>query len=276
MLGALRRYRSTDGLIRFPEITVRLIQYRIERKHLNLFHELCGIPRDARESISILYPHVLVLSLQMVVLTHPLFPLPIWKVLQIRNRLLQHRPLKVDSLLDIHVRVAGQRVLEKGVEVDLATMIHTDGEVAWESLNTFYYRGSFGHAEAPSQWAESPGIPESVMDRWRVTQGGGWGFGEVSGDYNPVHLWDWYAKLLGFGRAFFHPQRVLGQCLARLPRLDVDQRQQLDVWLKGPIPYGADVTLRASTDNGHSVFALFAEDEKRPGIVGSYRDAAAL
>ena len=63
---------------------------------------------------------------------------------------------------------------------------------------------------------------------------GHWTFGRFTGDYNGIHLWDWYARRFGFRRGLYHPPRVLGECLARLPRLEEqDCPVRLDVWLMG-------------------------------------------
>jgi acyl dehydratase len=96
-------------------------------------------------------------------------------------------------------------------------------------------------------------------------------FGRFTGDYNGIHLWDWYARRMGFRRALYHPPRVLGQCLARLPDLagtnDPEAPRRLDAWIKGPVPHGAKVRLHAATSSMATTFALFADNE-RPSIVG--------
>jgi hypothetical protein len=80
----------------------------------------------------------------MTMLTHPLWPLPIWRALQVRNRLSMHRPLEAGASGNLIGRVAGWRVLEKGIEVDLHTQLQQRDACAWESVVTFYYRGRFG------------------------------------------------------------------------------------------------------------------------------------
>ena len=97
---------------------------------------------------------------------------------------------------------------------------------------------------------------------------GHWTFGRFTGDYNGIHLWDWYARRFGFRRGLYHPPRVLGECLARLPRIeDQDGPVRLDVWLKGPVSHGAQVRLHAATSEHEASFALYADDA-RPSIVG--------
>jgi len=150
--------RKTGG---FPPIHVSWARHRIDPQHLAAFVQLTGL--RAEQNLPLLYPHVFSFPLQMVILTHPAHPIPIWNSLQIRNHLLQHRPIPVDAVLDLETRVTGQRILEKGAEVDLHTALRIRDELVWESLNTFYYRGRFGEARAASPLVRPPG-----RKRWEV------------------------------------------------------------------------------------------------------------
>lgn len=272
----LRAFRPKPGLRkagRFPPIRAGWRQHRVDARHLGQFLRLTGLPAD--QGLPLLYPHVLSFPLQMVILTHPAHPLAIWNSLQIRNQLLQHRPIPADALLDMETRVVGQRVLEKGAELDLRTSVRTGDELLWESVNTFYYRGRFGEPDAPSSLATAPAVDDQTLAQWHMAAGVGWRFGGLTGDYNGIHWSNWYARRLGFRRAFHHPQLVLGQCMARLPRLASAGAQRLDTWLKGPVYYDSEVSLRATlTPNGHS-FALFAAGEQRPAILGRWRETNA-
>ena len=140
--------------------------------------------------------------------------------------------------------MASQRVLEKGVEVDLYTTVLCRGDLLWESLNTFYYRGRFGGAGEASPLSRAPEAVGETVAEWRTVPGLGRRFAALTGDYNGIHCWSWYARLLGFRGALHHPQLLLGQCLARLSPLDPSRPQRLDAWLKGPVYYGARVCLR--------------------------------
>ena len=57
--------------------------------------------------------------------------------------------------------------------------------------------------------------------------------------------------------------------MAHLPTPDYGQAQRLDVWLKGPVYYDQDVSMRGSVDKGE--FSLFAGGAERPSIIGRIR-----
>jgi hypothetical protein len=265
-----RGLRKTGG---FRPICASWRHFRTDRKHLASFLRLTGLRAD--QGLPMLYPHVFAFPLQMVILTHPAHPLPIWNSLQIRNHLLQHQAIAADAVLDLETRVAGQRILERGAEVDLYTSVRNRDGVVWESLNTFYYRGRYGEPGSASPLASAPAVSEQVLDQWHMATGPGWRFCGLTGDYNGIHWSRRYARLFGFRHAFHHPQLVLGQCMSRLPAFDPGEAQRLDAWLKGPVYYDSDVCLRADTGFDRTNFALNIAGDQRSAIVGCWRQAGA-
>lgn len=251
-----------------PDIEVRLTGYRIPPAALASFHALTGLPHDG--ALSMLAPHVFGFRLLMTVVTHPKFPLPIWNSLQVRNQLRLHRRLAADQPLDYVTRICAARVLAKGVEFDLHSTA-SDGEgVAWESVNTFYYRGRFGEPTADDRGAQAPDVPGRETAVWTMNERVGRKAGELTGDYNGIHTWDRYARRFGFRGAFHHPQVVIGQALARLGEHSAAPGS-LETWLKGPVYYGEHVTLRAEEFQGERVFAVLPASDPRPAIVGRLR-----
>ncbi len=268
-----RAVRPSPGLKRgVPAISARW-RHRPDAAELARFHALSGLPEG--ETLPLLYPHTIGFPLHMAILTQPAFPLPIWRMLQIRNRIVQHAPLPRDAALDIAVKIAGHRIVEKGAEFDMHAIVRVGESVAWESLNTFYARGRFGAPTTGAELPEAPKVSPGDTASWRTPAGGGWHYGSLSGDYNPLHLWSGYARKHGFARAFFHPQRVLGQCLAKLPQPASALPLRLEAWLKGPVFYGEPVSMHRETVPGGTAFALHVNEDRRPAIVGRLYGAPA-
>lgn len=240
--------------------------YRTRRRELARFLALTGLRADGL--LPLLYPHVVGFRLLMAVLTLPAYPLPLWRALQVRNHLVQHRPIPAGAELEFETRVAGQRVLDKAAEVDLHTAVRGADGLLWESLNTFYYRGRFGGSNAASPLTAGPAVGPRPAGQWQTPKGAGLRFARLTGDYNPLHWWNAAARRSGFARAFHHPQLVLGQCLARLPAGEAERPQRLDTWIKGPVYYGTAVRLRASELDGGLAFALDVEGDERPALLG--------
>jgi hypothetical protein len=250
-----------------PALVARWRSHRANRRQLAAFLAITGSTRPAT-SLPILYPHTFGFRLSMVILTHPRFPVPIWGVLQTRNRFLQHRPLGLDEVFDIETRVLHGRAVPKGAEFDLHTCARAGGAIAWESLVTFFTRGRFGDADPASPAIRSPQVGGPLHAEWTLDDAGNWSFGRFTGDYNGIHFWDGYARRFGFQRGLYHPPRVLGECLARLPHLESPGGTlRLDAWIKGPVPHASRVRLHADISGTQRRFALFANEE-RPCFVG--------
>ncbi len=253
-----------------PRISASWRRHRADPGDLAEFGRIAGLPAGVA-FLPLLYPHTFGFRLAMAILTHPRFPVPIWGVLQTRNQLVQHRSIAVDEPLDFQAVVTHGRVVPKGAEFDLRTTVDVAGARVWESVVTFFTRGRFGEPDPASSLTRAPSEVGPPAAEWTMRDADHWKFGRFTGDYNGIHLWDWYARRLGFRRALYHPSRVLGECLARLPHpAPTDPPHgplRLDVWLKGPVPHGSNVRLHAATTSTTSTFALFAGDE-RPSIVG--------
>jgi acyl dehydratase len=260
-----------------PDLRLSWHGYRVEPAAVDLLRATAGLRAgDSRSPLGILYPQVTGFRLVMAMLTHHAWPLPIWGALQVRNRLRLQAPLQPGEEYDLETQVSGWRVLAKGVEIDLHTRLSQRDTCRWESIVTFYYRGRFG-GEAVSgvtlgAGSSSPTLGDDGLESasWNVGSEARWRFARLTGDYNGLHQWNAYARRMGFPAAFPHPQRVLGQCLARLPEPG-PAPLELDVWIKGPVFFGRDVTLRqrpAATTNSRK-FGLWLDGESRPALVGT-------
>jgi acyl dehydratase len=204
----------------------------------------------------------------MAILTHPEFPVPIWRILQTRNDLVQHRPIDVGARLDFEVCVEAQRILQRGAELDLRTLVRTGGELSWESLVTFYTRGRFGEPDPASPRTVSPEVGGEIVARWQMPKRGSWRFGQLTGDHNGIHHSNRYARMFGFRGALYHPPVVLGHCLSHVLAMREGTVRRFEAWLKGPVYRGSKVALRMEGGSTSQVFALFMEPETRPSIVG--------
>jgi len=249
-----------------PQISARWHRFRVDAADLRSFLRITGLPEG--EGLPLLVPHTFGFRLAMAILTHPSFPVPIWGVLQTRNDIVQHRTIGIDETLDVEALVLRGRAVPKGAEFDLQTTVRVGDELVWQSDLAFFARGAFGEPQSPSPLAKSPAVDGTLVDEWDMRDADHWQFGRFTGDYNGIHLWDWYARRMGFRRALYHPPRVLGECMARLPSIGHgDGALRFDTWIKGPVPHGSRVRLRTQPMTGGIQFALFA-GEDRPCIVG--------
>jgi len=263
-------WNPKDG---FPDFSLIWRGYEISDRALATLRRLAGGDDAAvTDRLLLLAPHVTGFRLTMALLMHPDWPLPIWRALQLRNRLTRSGEVKVAYPSDLIVRAIGWRVHDKGIELDVHAQLLQGDDCPWQSVTTFYYRGAF---KGPARHGADDGAPMAspIIDpstppvaQWTVDGGRRLRFAALTGDYNPLHLVDAYARKTGFAAASAHPQRIAAQCLGHLA--PSAPPRQLDLWLKGPVYFGRAVTLRESRRDDGDAFALWLDGDDRPAMVG--------
>lgn len=252
----------------FPDIVAQWKNCKPSYSAIKDFNTLTGI--EINKAYHPLFLHTISFRLLMSVLTHPAFPEAIWSVLQVRNIMIQRRSLSLAEPFDLEVKFAEHRIVQKGLEFDLQTSISVSNDIVWESINTFYIRGKFGVASDISM-TKAPKTPSFSHSVWNIPHHGGRNFGSLTGDYNGIHMWDWYAKMFGFKAAFSHPQRVLGQIFNKLHEEETTNIPlKIETWLKGPVYYGTNLELKVAEEEKGKLFSLHVNDEQRPAIIGRY------
>ena len=96
----------------------------------------------------------------------------------------------------------------------------------------------------------------------------------MCGDLNPAHYFAPWARMLGFQRDFAHTQRIVAECLQRLPEeADVNAAEslRLDVAFKGPVYYGSPLVLKGAQQDSGYRFDLYCGDVDKPAIPGRLR-----
>ena len=269
-----RAFRRSPGLPRddsLPPLVQRWTALRLEERHREAISHLTGLSDPG--ALELLVPHVLGFRLTMAMLTHRAYPLPIWNALQIRNTLALDEHIEWGEEHELETRVVAHRILEKGAEIDLASELARGTQRIWHSKVTFFYRGRFGAASPEPAAAQAPELAPQGEAFFEMPRAGGMAMARLTGDYNPIHYWGWYARRLRFATRFLHPQRTVGICLARLPAAS-PPRPRLDVWIKGPVFYGSRVALRWQPTSSGGRFGLALEGDPRYAIRGELSTAA--
>lgn len=266
MLRALYPSPGFAHVVEVPALTIRQRDFVFQERACRELSRLCGL--EPTRQLPLFFPQVLGFRLVMRAVTDPQFPAPIWNALQVRNHLVQLAPLEVGSQVDLELKTVANRHLEKGVEVDFLMTARHEGAPLWTSQTTFYYRGQSRDGKGDPK--RPPALRREECRPLSLPRGGQFSYGHLSGDYNGIHLSDFYARLLGFRSAFLHPHRALGALWSLLPKAHQNSPQELEVWFRGPVPYGSSAEMVYDRDDSQVNFGLFVEDD-RPCLVGSLR-----
>lgn len=113
-------------------------------------------------------------------------------------------------------------------------------------------RGGTGDARPRKERARVP-VAAREVGRWRVGRDAGWEFAMLTGDFNPVHWSQRYARLLGFDRAILHGFATMARAIEGLNRAvfagAADRLRVVDVRFTRPLSLPAQVGLYLEGSN---------------------------
>lgn len=270
-LSILMGYRSSfDPTKPFPVMTARRDGIMPDARRLAEFARICGI--DTGDKLPLIYPLTFIYPLVQIMLGRKEAPLSIIKTLNTRMEIVQYRSIGINEVCDVYCKLAAHRLVEKGLEVDIACIVQIAGDRVWESTITFYYRGRFGAPDTTFQPPQMEAIPDAPeIARWFLPAGLGFAFARLSGDGNPIHYWKPYARLFGFRRDFAQPLLVLAETLSRLETKHPSDQYTINIAFKGPVYYEDIVILKSMENQQGERFDICSEGNPRPCICGNMK-----
>ena len=224
-----------------PDVRLELPEIRPDARHVASYRDVTGLP--ARPTLPVTYPHVLAFPLHLRLMTDARFPFAAMGTVHIDNRIEQRRPLAADEPFDLAVWVERLAPHAKGQTVTVVSEASAGDAAVWRGETVLLSRGRPHESTEP----EPTDLPESAPNgptRWPLPSDLGRRYAAVSGDRNPIHLYDVTAKLFGFRRHIAHGMWTKARCLAALenrlpPAFTVKVAFKKPVELPGTVAFGA-------------------------------------
>ena len=105
---------------------------------------------------------------------------------------------------------------------------------------------------APAAQEHAP----AALAGWQLSAASGRAYAALSGDWNPIHLWPWSARLMGLKAPIIHGMHTLGRACAELERAGGRPLALLDGRFRAPVPLGSAVALAADLEQGRYTVAV--------------------
>lgn len=159
-------------------------------------------------SVPLFFFDVVSQALLIRIMTHPTFPFAVLGSVKSRVSLTQQRAIPSGAVVDVRARVGESRGHRRGTEVDMVVDVEdvATGDVVWSCTTTIL----FFHKSDSLYTYEPPALPDTSPDTDRpmlLAEDLGRRFAAVTGDYNPIHMHAWSARLFGFRSAIVSPIR---------------------------------------------------------------------
>ena len=230
-----------------PDIQVIAQPVHINASHLRQYCDICGITQG--DTLPPAYLHVLAMPLHMRLFTHRLFPAKVLGLVHLRNIIRQLHPVPVSAVLELGVRYNTLRETESGQEHDLITWAKIGDQLVWEETSIMLARRQVAGKRPVierGQRDEAGLLCERTVE---AEANAGRRYARVSGDYNPIHLFDRTAQRFAFKQCVAHGMWSLARCIGLgqsfLPAFPLE----IDAQFKLPIYLPSDFMFRAQRNN---------------------------
>lgn len=197
-------------------VSLALPRVLIDARHIDRYADVCGFTRAAQ--VPLTYPQVLTFPLVMHYMTSRHCPWPAMGTVHLANAITQSAPLRMGDAVRVELQTGELLAHEKGqvFTLHLRVLREDSRECVWQATQTLLrlgVRSPVGQPFAEDGGADLRWSRHSTLD---APADIGRRYAQVSGDYNPIHLWPLTARWLGFRRAIAHGLWTQARALALL------------------------------------------------------------
>lgn len=179
----------------------------------------------------------------------PRFPFRIVGLVHMENALEAHgevapgEPLLIRTVLRVLPPSSSGAL--RGV---LETTGSSNGMPVFACTSTYLIRRGQGGGAKQSEAA--PVLSGPLLAQWTLDPAAGRRYAGLSGDWNPIHLYGWSARLMGMRAPIIHGMHTLAKACAALEHDSSCRAARVDCRFRAPIALGSPVTLRAQPASG--------------------------
>lgn len=259
---------SKQSAPKLPTTRITLADIKADKKIVDSYNQVCGFPQGENK-LAITFPHIMAFPLHLELMLLKNFPFAVMGMVHIHNDITQHRAIQLHESMDVSCYFSSIKKTDKGFEIDIKTEVYITGKIVWESISTNLVRKKTDIAPAAKDSVTQE--PENLTQQefWNLASDLGRRYALVSGDSNPIHLFQLSAKLFGFKGHIAHGMWTKARVAAALHhKLDTDTCR-ISVDFKLPIFLPTTIQLNYGMSDGKIEFDVREESGIKPHMKGS-------
>jgi acyl dehydratase len=251
-----------------PALRLALPGITPDRGHVDAYREVCRLP--AHEGLPATYPHLLAFPLHLTLMTDPAFPFAPMGAVHVSNRIEQRQPVGIGGQFDLAVWAEDLRPHRRGRTVTLVSEVSVRDQVVWRDETVLLSRRHGDESEnVEDVHRDLPEEPPTGPVQWSLPGNLSRRYAAVSGDRNPIHLYDVTAMAFGFRKHIAHGMWTKARCLAELDNR-LPEAYAVEVVFRKPIELPGRVSFGARRRDGHLDFGV-QSDSGRAHLTGRIR-----
>lgn len=181
-------------------------EVKLNISHVEKYNALVGWQHSAR--LHPLYLQVMSLPLQIKCLTQAGSPVPVLGLVHTSNFVKWHERALTSTHFKLHVKFDTCSPHPRGWEVSLAIAARDSQGEIYRAVPKYLMRISAPHVARRGRLRPDSAVrfdhSMDVLDRVVINADLGRRYALVSGDFNPIHLWPFSARMMGFKHPIAH------------------------------------------------------------------------
>jgi acyl dehydratase len=237
----------------------------IDRAQLRAYNAALGFAPDA---LPVTFHYLLAQRAQLATMLGAAFPFRIPGMIHVSNDLVEHRVPDVRRPLVMHTTADTKPPEPTGaVHVIVTTVAEQEGQPVFTCSSD--YLAVRGQRAAKENKGHHAHAHPPVLASWQLDAASGRRYAAISGDWNPIHLWRWSARLMGMRVPIIHGMHTVAKACALLEANTRRRIVSISARFKAPIPLPGAAALAADTQAGS--FAVTSQG--RDAVLGAFTNA---
>jgi hypothetical protein len=219
------------------------------------FHQVVGWESES-DRLHPCYLHSLAFPLHLLLLLLPEFPFPLLGLVHVNNQITQKRPIMKGEKLSVSSCFEQLQLHPKGWLFSIKVEFYRDSELVWHSISTNLFLTKHGREVESTARQYGDTLTYDVIANWQLKANLGRRYANVSGDFNPIHLSKWSAKLFGFKQHIIHGMWTKSYCISALQKVNptiFKHAYEVNTAFKQPLYLPSEVELVTQTSDSGSI-----------------------
>jgi len=256
--------RNAKQLKSLPELSMKVSGFKINSKQLSNY--LSKFKYGSTQLLPAPFLYLATQSIQLYMLTLPEFPLSPAGLVHLGVRFEQPKELSPEWRGVVVMSIINQRRSRKGLVLDIESRFE-------DNTGTVYLIITSTYLARAVKVRNDDSIPKLVhFDETLLTDGGafessfsvgrdsGKHYARLSGDYNPIHLYGWSAKLFGFKQPIIHGLYMVSKTYSELYKQHNIGPLEGTFQFKSPLYLPGKADLRLKKINDHWAVLVNSSD----------------
>lgn len=238
-----------------PAIVSSYVLDRLDAGQLARYNALLGFAADA---LPVSFYYLPTQRAHMATMLGKEFPFRLAGMIHVENDIRELRQPDRALPMELATQVVIEPAAANGARYcELLTVGSQAGQSVFECRSRYLAVRGMRRAEGGPQAGElAPQEAALAAGEWSLARNAGWHYASVSGDWNPIHLWRWSARLLGMKLPIIHGMHTVAKVCALLEQREGRRLTTITARFKAPIALGSTAGLRlAESSGGYQVWS---------------------